>query len=93
MEAVKRVRVRIRWFLKDNGAGEQCNGGDVRQACGKSSLEAIGQLRTSISRVCWWWYREIVGEMVEEKGETAKLGDDWQSGSVTQLERVELDRR
>ena len=25
-----------------DGAGEQCNGGDVRQACGKSSLEAIG---------------------------------------------------
>ena len=45
MEAVKRVGVRIRWFLKDNGAGEQCSGGDVRQACGESSLEAIGQLR------------------------------------------------
>ena len=45
MEAVKRVRVRIRWFLKDNGTGEQCNGGDVRQACSESSLEAIGQLR------------------------------------------------
>jgi hypothetical protein len=27
-----------------------------------------------------------------EKG-AANLGDDWQSGSVTQLERVELDRR
>lgn len=45
MEAVKRVRGRIRWFLKDNDVGEQCNGGDVRQACGESSLEAIGQLR------------------------------------------------
>lgn len=47
MEAVKRVCGRARWFLKDNGAGEQCNGGDVGQVCGESLLEVIGQLWTS----------------------------------------------